>query len=146
MLDKNLIGTKVIVVETFDKNCHVFYLIKDNDHYYLQLENNSKLINRLIIKPDLWVFYKDGGYDQGTKLLKPLDTFEKKVLAMNYYIDPEIFHILINNYLISYSKAMADLYQLPIAYSRDIKYHHADYKRTKNKKLVLEKMKNGNFN
>lgn len=146
MLDDNLRGTKILLAETFDNNSHIFYLVKNEDTYYLQYENIPKLITKLVIKPDLWAFYKDGGYEHGVHLLKPIITSKNKVLVMNYYIDPGIFHILVNQGLISYSKAMADLYQLPIAYSRDIKYHHADYKRSKNKELVLERMRNGLFN
>ena len=146
MIDNELKGSKSIVVQTFDYNCHVFNLISDNNQYYLMYENDSKLITKLIIKPDLWVFYKDGGYDHGIKLLKPLNPFENKVLSMDFSIDPEIFNISINNELISYSKAMADLYQFPIAYSKDIKYHHNDYKRSKNKNLILSNMKQGKFN
>ena len=65
---------------------------------------------------------------------------------MNFDIDPGIFNILIDNNLISYSKSVADLYDLPVSYSRDILYHSNDYKRTKSKELVLSKMKQGVFN
>lgn len=146
MLDENLKGSKALVVETFDNNCHVFNLVNINEQYYLQYDNDNRIITKLVIKPDLWVFYKDGGYDHGMNLLKPIMKSERKVLAINFYIDPDIFNILIDSNLISYSKAMADLYQLPVSYSRDVKYHHNDYKRTKTKSLVLAKMSKGNFN
>lgn len=145
MLDENLRGTNALVVETFDDNCHVFHLVEKKDTLFLQLENTTSYINKLIIKPDLWIFF-DEGYEHGTRLLKPLNPNLKKILAKNYYIDPTIFHILINHELISYSKAMADLYDLPVAYSRDIKYHHKDYKNTRNKQQVLQKLRQGHFN
>jgi len=146
MLDESFRGTGVVVVETFDNNCHVFSLISTNNNYYLQYENNPMLIKKLIIKPDLWVFYMEGGYDQGIKLIKPLNQIENKVSAMNFMIDPDIFELLINKGLISYSKAMADLYNFDEVYSSDYKYHKRDYKNSKNKEKVLEKMRQGVFN
>lgn len=146
MLDETLRGTNALVVETFDDNCHVFYLIKRENKLFLQLENTSTYIKKLIIKPDLWIFFEKSGYEHGTRLLRPLNQKEKKILAKNYYIDPGIFPTLVSYELISYSKAMADLYDLPIIYSRDIKYHHNDYKRTGNKQMVLQKLRQGYFN
>lgn len=146
MLDNNLIGTNMIVVDTFDYNSHVFGLVLDENKYYLKLEQNSNLIKKLIIKPDIWVFFKDGGYEQGVNLLKPINPLMNKVLAMDFNIDPDIFELLINNKLISYSKAMADLYGFDPKFSSDYFYHSRDYKRSKNKQLVLEKFKRGQFN
>ena len=146
MLDETLRSTNALVVETFDENCHVFYLVSKEEKLFLQLENTSNYIKRLIIKPDLWVFFEEAGYEHGTRLLKPLNSDLKKILAKNYYIDPDIFYKLIDHKLISYSKAMADLYDLPVAYSRDIKYHHNDYKRTGNRQKVLQKLRQGYFN
>ncbi len=146
MLDENIRGTNAVIVETFDNNCHVLSLVSINGQYYLQHDQDSKLITKLIIKPDFWAFFKHGGYTNGVDMLKPVFNSCKKILAMNYYIDPNIFEILIDSDLISYSKAMADLYDLPVSYSRDVKYHHNDYKRTKNKELVLNKMRQGIFN
>lgn len=146
MLDQELRGTNALIVETFDNNSHVFYCIEEDGLHYFKMEGDSRLITRLIIKPDLWVFFKNGGYDHGVSLLKPIIPSIKKNLAMNFYIDPDIFDDLIKDGLISYSKAMADLYNLPISYSRDIQYHRNDYKRTKNKEMVLSKMKQGVFN
>lgn len=148
MLDENLRSTNALVVETFDNNCHVFEFVSDMDRPYLILENDSKHITQLVIKPDLWVYFENGGYEHGTKLLKPLDCQAKKVLAKDFFIDPAIFHSLVNYKLISYSKAMADLYQLPVAYSRDIGYHHNDYKRKEpgKKEKVLAKLREGSFN
>lgn len=146
MLNEELRGTKVVLVQTFDNNCHIFSLVKDRDQYYLKYENDSRLIKKMVIKPDFWVFYKDGGYEQGVDLLKPIISQYSKVLSMNYDIDPEIFEILINSRLISYSKAMADLYNFDERYSSDYKYHRRDYKHSKNKQLVLEKQRKGIFN
>lgn len=148
MLDENLRGSNALVVETFDENNHVFYLVKGPVKLYLQFENDCRYITKLVLKPDLWVFFEDGGYEHGSSLLKPLDPDLKKVLAKNYYIDPSIFHSLVNHKLITYSKAMADLYQLPIVYSFDIKYHHNDYKRQEEgkKEKVLERLRTGKFN
>ena len=148
MLDETLRGTNALVVETFDENCHIFYLVEREKKFFLQLENTSNYIKKLIMKPDLWIFFEEDGYEHWTRLLKPLDSSQKNVLAKNYYIDPTIFHTLINYKLISYSKAMADLYDLPIVYSRDIGYHHNDYKRQRNskKEKVLEKLRSGKFN
>lgn len=146
MLDENLRGTNALVVETFDENCHVFNLVEKGNAFFLQLENMPIAIQRLIIKPQLLAFFVDEGIEYGSYLLKPLNFYVKKNLARNYYIDPMIFHTLVNYKLISYSKAMADLYELPAAYSRDIKYHHNDYKRTCNKQQVLQKLRQGHFN
>lgn len=146
MLDDDLIGTNLLVVQTFDNNNFIFDLIKQDNLYYFKLFNDSRLITRIIIKPDLWIFFKDGGYEHGSTLLKPISNSKNTMLISNCFIDPDIFMILIDNNLISYSKGMADLYDLPVSYSRDIKYHKNDYKRTKNKELVLSKMKDGNFN
>ena len=146
MLNEEIRGSRGILVESFDYNCHWFELVDIKDECYLKCEHDSKLITRLVIKPDLLVFYQDGGYEQGVNLLKPINLKEKKVLAMEFHIDPEIFDILIHNKLISYSKAMADLYDLPIELSRDYLAHRRDYKHSKNKELVLEKWKNGVFN
>ena len=146
MLDESLRSTNTMVVETFDNNCHVFNLISSNNKHYFQYENIKKYIDKIIIKPDLWVFYVNGGYEQGVKLLKPIFKNVKKVLARNFYIDPEIFNTLIKEGLIVYSKAMADLYDLPIEFSKDYSIHTRDYKHSKNKELVLTKLKNGIFN
>lgn len=146
MLDETLSGTNMLVVDTFDYNSHLFQLVFDNNKYYLKSEYDSRLITKLIIKPNLWVFFKDGGYEEGTNLLKLGNLNKNKVLAMNFNIDPNIFELLVNNDVISYSKAMADLYNLPIKYSRDGSYHNNDYKRTKTKQLVLSKQKQGIFN
>lgn len=146
MLDECLRGTNTIVVETFDYNCHVFNLVNDNDKFYIQYEKDLRLISKLVIKPDLWVFYKDGGYEHGVNLLKPLNLKAKKVLASEFYIDPDIFDYLISNELISYSKAMADLYDFEPEYSRDYNYHRRDYKHKKNKDVVLKKLRLGQFN
>lgn len=146
MLDETLRGMNALVVETFDENCHVFYLVKKKDKFFLQLENTTSYIKKLIMKPDSWIFFEENGYEHGTRLLRPLDSSQKKILAKNYYIDPAIFHTLIDHKLISYSKAMADLYDLPVAYSRDIKYHCNDYKHTNNKQKVLRKLRQGHFN
>ncbi len=148
MLDSKLEGTKTIVVETFDDNCHVFQVVEDADKPYLILENCPNRITHLLIKPDLWAYFENVGYEHGVCLLKPLDCQAKKVLAREFLIDPSIFHFLVNHKLISYSKGMADLYQLPVAYSRDIKYHHNDYKRKEQgrKEKVLAKFKTGDFN
>ncbi len=148
MLDLELKGTKKIVVETFDNNFHTFQLVDDADRPYFTLESCPNHIIRLLIKPDLWVYFENGGYEHGVRLLKPLDYRVKKVLAREFLIDPSIFHFLVNHKLISYSKGMADLYQLPIAYSRDIQYHHNDYKRKEQgrKEKVLTKLRTGDFN
>lgn len=146
MLDEELRSTNAIIVETFDNNNHVFYYVEDDGSHYLKFEDDSRLISKLIIKPDLWAFFKEGGYEHGVDMLKPIIKSLKKVLAKNYYIDPDIFDILISSGLISYSKAMADLYELPVAYSYDIKYHRNDYKRAKTKNLTLDKMRQGIFN
>ena len=146
MLDEELRGTNALIVETFDSNNHVFYHIEKDGRHYFKMEDDSKLITRLIIKPDLWAFFKNGGYEHGVKLLKPIINSKSKVLASNYYFDPNMFNVLVSCGLITYSKAMADLYDLPVSYSYDIKYHHNDYKRTKNKELVLGKMRQGIFN
>lgn len=146
MLDENFRGTDVVVAQTFDDNCHVFSLVRGSNKYYLLYENDSRLIKKLVIKPDLWVFYMEGGYEHGVKLLKPLNPTESKILTKNFIIDPDIFELLINNGLISYSKAMADLYDFDEKYSSDYKYHKRDYKNSKNKEKVLEKMRQGVFN
>jgi len=146
MLDEELRGTNAMIVETCDNNNHVFYLVNEDNKNYLKYEDNPQLISKLIIKPDFWAFFKDGGYEHGIKLLKSLPNFNIKLLATNYYIDPNIFELLINSNLISYSKAMADLYELPVSCSFDIKHHLNDYKRKKTKNLVLEKMRKGIFN
>ena len=146
MLDETLSGSNMIVVDTFDYNSHLFQLVFDDDKYYLKSEYSPRYISKLIIKPNLWVFFKDGGYEEGVKLLKPVDLNRKKVLAMNFNIDPTIFNILVENNIISYSTAMADLYNLPVSYSRDREYHHNDYKRTKTKEKILTKLKSGIFN
>lgn len=146
MLDENLRGTKMIVVDSFDHNSHIFKLIKTANIYYLKFEQNPNYIKRLIIKPDFWVFFQDGSYEHGINLLKPLNSSNNKILAMNFNIDPEIFGILISQNLISYSKAMADLYDFDPKCSRDYSYHHRDYKHTKNKFQVLQKLREGKFN
>lgn len=146
MLDENLRGTNMIVVDTFDYNSHVFELVLENDKYYLKFENNLNNIKKLIIKPDIWVYFQDGSYEQGVNLLKPLNPSDNKVLAMDFNIDPNIFDILIAENLISYSKDMADLYDFDPKFSRDYSYHHRDYKHSKNKNQVLQKLKKGLFN
>jgi len=146
MLNEIIRGRGSIVVETFDYNYHEFELIEKDSKYYLKYQNDYKLITKLVIKPDLWVFYKKGGYEHGVNLLKPVSLARKKVLAWDFHIDPEIFDILIENKLITYSKAMADLYDLPVELSRDYFSHRRDYKHSKNKELVLERWKKGMFN
>lgn len=146
MLDENLRGTNMIVVDTFDYNSHVFELILKNSNHYLKFEQNENLIKRLIIKPDFWVYFQDGGYEHGVKLLKPLDPKSDKVLARDFNIDPEIFSTLVVENLISYSTAMADLYGFDPNFSRDYSYHRRDYKNRKNKEQVLQKLKEGYFN
>ena len=146
MLSEIIRGSRSIVVETFDYNYHEFELIEKDDKYYLKFQHDPRLINKLVIKPDLLAFYENGGYEQGVKLLKPINLARGEVLAWDFQIDPEIFDILMENKLITYSKAMADLYDLPVELSRDYLSHRRDYKHSKNKKLVLERWKNGIFN
>lgn len=146
MLDENLRGTNMLVVDTFDYNAHVFELILQGEKLYLKFESDSRLIKRLVIKPDCWVYFQNGGYEQGVNLFRPLNPALNKILAMDFSIDPDIFQTLIDNGLISYSKAMADLYDLDPIFSSDYSYHTRDYKRKNNRSKVLEKLKNGNFN
>lgn len=146
MLDEELSGTNYMIVKTFDNNNHIFNYVEEDGLNYFKIDTDSRLISRIIIKPDLWVFFKDGGYEHGIKLLNSTNNLKTNGLVSNCYIDPNIFNNLVNKGLISYSKAMADLYDLPTIYSRDIKYHQNDYKRTKNKELVLSKMRQGIFN
>ena len=146
MLNEIIRGSCSIVVETFDYNYHEFELIQKDKKYYLKFQHDPRLITKLVIKPDLWAFYKDGGYEHGVNLLKPINLARGQVLAWDFHIDPEIFDILIENKLISYSKAMADLYNLPVELSRDYLSHRRDYKNSKNKEKVLERWKNGIFN
>lgn len=146
MLDENLRGTNMLVVDTLDYNAHVFELVSEGDKPYLKYEGDSRLIKRLIIKPDCWLYFANGGYEHGTSLLRPIYSSVKKVLAMDFNIDPNIFDVLIQNGLISYSKAMADLYEFDPTCSKDYNFHRRDYKRKKNKKQVLEKLRSGSFN
>ncbi len=146
MLDKELQGTESIIVETVDHNNHVFYLVWKENQYYLQYEQNTSLINLLVLKPNMDIYFENGNVENGKNFLKPCLPNQSKILATNFDIDPDIFHQLIHCRLISYSKAMADLYSLPVAYSFDIKDHHNDYKRTKNKEKVLAKLRAGQFN
>lgn len=146
MLSEIIRGSSSIVVETLDHNYHEFDLVHENNKYYLKYHHDPRLINKLVIKPDLWVFYENGGYEHGIKLLKPFNLEDEKVLSCEFYIDPEIFDILIENKLITYSKAMADLYDLPVELSRDYLSHRRDYKHSKNKKFVLERWRQGIFN
>ena len=146
MLDGDFEFTNLVIADTFDGNTHLFYLVKREEKYYLKYERDERLITRLIIKPDAWVYFKDGGYEHGTRLLRPCLKGDTKALVKNFTIDPNIFDILIGNNLVSYSKAMADLYHLPAKFSRDYQYHHRDYKHSKNKNKVLKKMQQGNFN
>lgn len=146
MLDNNFRGTNAIIAETFDDNNHVFYFINSSGEAYLRYENDIKLIKRLIIRPNFLVFYIDGSFEYGADLLKPCFSKDYKVLVKDFSIDPDIFHKLIKYNLISYSKGMADLYDLPSVFSSDIKYHHNDYKRSKTKEKVLLKQKEGKFN
>lgn len=146
MLDNDFRGTNTVVAETFDNNNHIFYFINVGDEAYLRYENDIRLIRKMIIRPNFLTFFVDGGYEYGTSLLKPCFSTKNSILVKEFSIDPNIFHKLINYNLISYSKCMADLYNLPIIYSADIKYHHNDYKRSKNKEKVITKLKNGKFN
>lgn len=146
MLDNRFIGTNAIVAETFDDNNHVFYFIRTDDEAYLKYENDIRLISKMILKPNFMVFFVEGGYENGVDLLKPCLFDKSKLLVKEFSIDPRLFHKLINHGLISYSKYVADLYNLPVAYSSDIKYHHNDYKRTKNKEKVMTKFRTGKFN
>lgn len=146
MLDEGLTGSSVILVETFDHNNHIFYAVRLDNQLLLKHEGTDSLISKLIIKPDLWAIFTDGTYKQGIELLKPCHSSEKKVLAKNYYIDPEVFGDLVDNNTISYSKGMADLYDFPIEYASDVEFHKRDYKHHKTKELTLNKMRNGQFN
>lgn len=146
MLDDKLKGTKMIVVDTFDYNSHVFELFSENEQYYLKFEQDPRLIKKLIIKPDILVFFQNGGYEQGVNLLRPINPTTSKVLAMDFNIDPNIFDVLIQERLISYSTAMADLYDFDSKLSSDYVYHQRDYKHKKNKQQVLQKLRNGQFN
>ena len=145
MLDAGLKGSNLVAVSTFDSGKHEFHLIKDDTKYCFKYDGSPKLISKLVIKPDLWVLFRDGGYEQGINFLSRENNC-KRVLASGFDIDPDIFELLVTYDLISYSKGMADLYDLPIIHSRDFLNHCNDYKRSKNKDLVLEKMRNGIFN
>lgn len=146
MLDNELCGTDSIVVETQDLNNHVIKLVRSYDRLYLKLENEDRLIRKLVIKPNMWLYFLDGSYDTSINLIKPCHSNLERALAFEFSIDPLIFNELIDNDLISYSKGVADLYDLPPVYARDIKYHHRDYKWSRNKEKVLKKLRSGNFN
>lgn len=146
MLDVELKETKSIIVETEDFNNHVFTMVEEDGQFYLQHEQYPMLINQIVLKPNMKVYFQDGSIEDGKRLLKSYLPDHSGVLATNFSIDPDIFKKLITYRLISYSKTMAELYQLPIEHSNDISYHTRDYKRSKNQEKILSKLREGNFN
>ncbi len=144
MLDNELRSTQSIIIETNDYNNHVFSLVQKDEQSYLRYEQSEIFINLLVIKPNIKIFFEDGNYEDGKNFFPSY--LSNKVLVTNIFIDPDIFLKLIADRMISYSKAMADLYSLPVDYSFDIRYHRQDYKRSKNKEKVLTKLKTGHFN
>lgn len=146
MLDNELYGTGVIIVETQDLNSHIIKLVRQSDKLYLKLENEDRFIRKMVIKPNIWFYFADGSFDTGINIIKPCYNNLERVLAIDFSIDPFIFNRLIDSDLISYSKGVSDLYDLSPAYARDIKYHHRDYKWSRNKEKVLRKLRSGNFN
>lgn len=147
MLDNNLKGSNKIVVETFGGNSYTFSFINENNNMFIKCNADPRFIKRIIIKPDLWIYFNDGGYEHGVKFFQSCYN-DSRPLVKKVDIDTNIFNKLVAYKLISYSKGMADLYDFPIAYASDIKYHHNDYKRVGEiqKTRVLNKLKSGNFN
>lgn len=142
MLDETLRGTKAIVVETEDLNCSIFHLLRIDSKYYLVFENDSKLIYHLRLKPNFLVYYLQGDYQEAIEIIKPLFSNFKRVKVTQCYIDPSIFDVLVNEKLISYSKATSSLFNLPINKSLNNFYYYNKCKRkcNKNKILALRKL------
>lgn len=137
-----------IVVKTFNDHNYLFYYIKYGSENYIRYENDTKLIKRIVLKPNLLIYYADGSYKTGVELFNIDNYNDNSGLVSDCIIDSDIFYDLIKHGLISYSKLVADLYNLPVAYSYDVKYHHNDYKRTDclQRQKILSRLKSGNFN
>lgn len=137
-----------IVVKTFNDHNYLFYYIKYGSENYIRYENDTKLIKRIVLKPNLLIYYVDGSYKTGVELFKIDNYNDNSGLVSDCIIDSDIFYDLIEHGLISYSKLVADLYNFPVAYSYDVKHHHNDYKRTDclQRQKILSKLKSGNFN
>lgn len=137
-----------IVVKTFNDHNYLFYYIKYGSENYIRYENDTKLIKRIVLKPNLLIYYVDGSYKTGVELFNIDNYNDNSGLVSDCIIDSDIFYDLIEHGLISYSKLVADLYNLPVTYSYDVKHHHNDYKRTDclQRQKILSRLKSGNFN
>ena len=57
-----------IVVKTFNDHNYLFYYIKYGSENYIRYENDTKLIKRIVLKPNLLIYYADGSYKTGVEL------------------------------------------------------------------------------
>lgn len=144
MFDDSLKDKNMIIIETFNDDAYVFDIIKINDEYFLTFNNMKQKIKKLVIRPNFWIFFEDGSYDDFKYILKSIK--QELTLIKNYYIDPTIFQKLVMDDVITYTIGVADMYDLPKKYAKDYEYHHNDYSRKDSKEKVLTKLKNGIFN
>lgn len=146
MLDKELSNHGVIYAETFDSKVITFELVMIDNEYYLKMDKYPDIVKRLVLRPNFWAIFYEGNYIDCRSYTKIKNPSTKGSLVKEYYIDPVLFPKLVKSGALMYTTAMADLYDLPREYARDIEYHKNDYKNTHSKQKVLSRWKDGQFN
>lgn len=137
MFSEEYLKTGIFVAKAFDETIYQFIYNRETKQFYSC--DNKKIIRRLVLKPNPWIYYEDGQFEI-------FATCRRKSIIQDYIIDPDVFYDLVSCGKIVYSKMVADMYDLPIEYAYDKEYHTRDYKHSKNKMLVLNNLRNGNFN
>lgn len=135
MLDERLAGTGII--EAVLDNGDIYHFIYDDVNDELMFKEKMQVIDFLVMRPNPFIV---------GERLERLKRKGDDPLVMDYHIDPEVVSKLVQGRKVKYSTFCADLYELPRDSAFDIQYHKRDYKRSKNKELILAQAKAGKFN
>ena len=139
----DLKGYDFVCFETFDGKAYDLNIVKIGNDYYFRFEKEPHLIRSVKIKPNPEFEYVNGTV---MTLTNKLARMGKNVsLVKECYIDPEDFKELTEQRVFKYSYIVSQLYGFDPERAYDYKHHTADFKRTKNKELVLTRYKNNMF-
>lgn len=124
------------------------FIVKNNGLIYSKQIENNKPINKLLIKPNFWVYFEDGGYTSCDTLARQNGTKNNNNhLIKRLKITKDLLDYLVLTNLIFYSTDMAYLYGLNSNYAYDKNKKTRAFKKLKRKKKpILEQQKQGKFN
>ena len=139
----DLKGYDMIVVETYEGKGYEFDIHRIDKKVFFTFEHEKRLIKSIIMKPNPIIEYADGVTITFTQKLASLN--KSISLVKDCYIDEEDLNLLTDLKVFNYSYITGELFNLPVKKARDYQYHKTDFKRTKNKELVLTRYKNNMF-